>query len=485
VSGSADLPHARRFAPPREPRVRLRPPPLINTRLPSGRGATEQPNAIGDRETPLTPTMWALVVLTGVATGLLGAGMMLLLHGVEHLMYGYRHGGFGTAVAHASAGRRVIALAIAGALAGPLWYLLRRVTSRESSDLDDELWTGTGRLSFRRCLGTSVLSEFVVGAGASLGREAAPKLMGGAAASVLATWRGLSPQQRRLLVACGGGAGMGAVYNVPLGGALISAELLYGSLSLPVVLPALACSWIATAVSWVYLPTTATYVGVPSYPLRASLVVFSLIAGPVIGGLAVGYIRLIGWVSYWRAAGRRLLVTPLLAFLVLGGVAAAYPQLLGSGSDVTQASFLAVGGGGFLLLFALFALKPMMTALCLGSGATGGLFTPTLATGAVLGVFLGKVWSHAWGGSPAGAFAIIAAAAMLGASMQAPLAALALLIELTRTTDTLIVPMIAATALATIVARYLDGYSIYSSRLPARADSRRRDDTATPAGERL
>jgi hypothetical protein len=53
---------------------------------------------------------------------------------------------------------------------------------------------------------------------------------------------------------------------------LISAELLYGSLTLPVILPALACSWIATAVSWVYLPTHATYVNVPSYPLRASLV---------------------------------------------------------------------------------------------------------------------------------------------------------------------------------------------------------------------
>ena len=476
---SRDEPVAERPA-----RVRA-PKPLIASRLPSGRGATEQPNASGDDATPLTVTMWVLVVITGVATGLLGAAMMWLLHTVQHAFYGYSHGTFGPAAAHASAARRLSALVIAGAVAGPAWYLLRRATAGESSDLDDELWAGAGRLSFRRCLGTSVLSEFVVGAGASLGREAAPKLMGGAAASVLATWRGLSPQQRRLLVACGGGAGMGAVYNVPLGGALITAELLYGSLALPVILPALACSWIATAVSWVYLPTTATYVNVPSYPLRSSLVVFALLAGPVIGLLAVAYIRLIGWASHYRAAGRWLLITPLAAFTILGLVAVAYPQLLGNGKDVAHTAFLATTGMTFALLLALVALKPLMTALCLGSGVTGGLFTPTLATGAALGVLLGKAWTLAWPGNAAGSFGIIVAAAMLGAAMQTPLAALALMIELTRTTDTLIVPMIAATALATVVVRYLDGYSIYSSRLPRRTDSRRSEEAATPAGERL
>jgi H+/Cl- antiporter ClcA len=69
--------------------------------------------------------------------------------------------------------------------------------------------------------------------------------------------------------------------------------------------------------------------------------------------------------------------------------------------------------------------------------------------------------------------------------MQTPLAALALMIELTRTTDTLIVPMIAATALATVVVRYLDGYSIYSSRLPRRSEPAPAESSATPAGERL
>jgi chloride channel protein, CIC family len=232
------------------------------------------------------------------------------------------------------------------------------------------------------------------------------------------------------------------------------------------------------------LPTTPTSVNVPAYPLRSSLVFFALVAGPLVGLVAVAYIRMIGWFSYHRASGRWLLVAPLAAFTVLGVTAMAYPQLLGNGKDLAHTSFLAIGGG-VALLVVLVVLKPVMTALCLGSGATGGLFTPSLAAGAVLGLLLGKAWIQVWPGDALGAFAVVAAAAMIGASMQAPLAALALMIELTRTTDTLIVPMIAATALATLVARYLDGYSIYSSRLPRQTDSRREVSAATPAGERL
>ena len=87
-----------------------------------------------------------------------------------------------------------------------------------------------------------------------------------------------------------------------------------------------------------------------------------------------------------------------------------------------------LGDGGLAsLLAALFLLKPLVTALCLGSGGTGGLFTPTLSTGAVLGGFLGSAWSLAWPGSPVGAFAMVGAVAMIGASMQAPLTALAAL----------------------------------------------------------
>ena len=207
--------------------------------------------------------------------------------------------------------------------------------------------------------------------------------MGGACAGILAGWARLSPAQRRLLMACGGGAGLAAVYNVPLGGALFTAEVMMGSISLPIVLPALACSGIATVTAWLYLPSRATYLDVPGYHVTVPLLAWALLAGPLIGVIASGYIRLIGWVSHHQASGRWVLIAPAAAFGVLALIGFAYPQLFGNGKDMAHDAFL--GSGGLVLLLALFALKPLVTALCLGSGASGGLFTPTLSTGAVLG----------------------------------------------------------------------------------------------------
>ena len=427
----------------------------------------EQPNATGDQDVPLTTRFWLMVVLTGIGAGLFGALLMLLLFTVSDLAFGPGAGtAFQAAVQAASPLRRVVPLLIAGIIGGVGWFLLRRYTRGLRSDVDDTIWTGDGTLSFRRGAGTSVLSEIVVGLGASLGREAAPKLMGGVCGSLLARWSGLTVAQRRLLVACGAGAGLAAVYNVPLGGALFTAEVLCGTVRLPVMLPALACSWVATLVAWVYLPSRATYPHVPDYPFHPSVLVWALLVGPLIGLFAVGFIRLIARVSHRQPVGGWSLVAPAAAFGVLGAVGLAFPQLFGNGKDMAEDAF--VGSGSLLLFGALCLLKPLLTCLCLASGASGGVFTPTLSTGAALGAFLGGSWSMIWPGAPVGAYAMVGAAAMIGAGMQAPLAGLALVLELTHSGFGLMVPMVAATLTATAVARHIDGYSIYSARLAPR-----------------
>jgi CIC family chloride channel protein len=450
----------------RAQRARLRQPrPVLPYRVGSGRGATEQPNATSD-PAELSPRFWALLVATGVAAGLAGIAMLLVLHAAQHAAFGYHHGGLESAVRRTAGSRRIIALALGGAVTGVGWYLIRRFMSDQRSDVDDALWAGDAKLSFRRSALTSVLSEIAVGVGASLGQEAAPKLLGAASGSVLARWARLSPSQRRLLVACGGGAGMAAIYNVPLGGALITAEVLYGSLSLSVVLPALACSTVATVTAWIYLPNRPTYLLVPAYHVTAPLVVWSVPAGVVIGLAAVGYVRLMGVVAMHRATGRWVLIGPAVAFTVLGVVALRYPTLLGNGRGIAAPLFLGFGTVGVIAVLAV--LKPLVTAMCLGSGAAGGLLTPTLASGALLGALLGLGWTQLWHGAPMGAYALVGAAAMLGAGLQAPLAGLVLILELTGTSVSLIVPMLAATVVSTSVSRYVDGYSIYSVRLPAR-----------------
>jgi CIC family chloride channel protein len=273
----------------------------------------------------------------------------------------------------------------------------------------------------------------------------------------LPTW------QRRLLVASGAGAGMAAVYNVPLGGALFALEVLLGSLSLPLVLPALTTSLVATAVAWVALGSRPTYL-VPTYDAHASQIFWALLIGPIAGFVSVLYVRLIAGAHELRPEGWRRVVAPIVVFIALGVVAIAYPQVLGNGKGVVQLALvgrLAVG-----VMAVLIVLKPLATAGCLGSGAPGGLFTPTLTLGVVLGGVLGDGWLQLWPGTPLGSYAVIGGAAVLAACMQAPLAAIVLLLELTHKVDGLMVPMLLAVVEATVLARLLRARSIYSARLP-------------------
>jgi len=426
----------------------------------------EQPNVTGDGVAELSLRFWVCVLLTSAFTGLFADFLMWLLAQVENVAFDYHAGSYAAAVGAASGLRRVTSLFVAGIFGALAWYGIRRYLKNERAEVDEAVWSGSGDLSPRRSLLTSIVSEIVVGLGASIGREAAPKLLGGVSGSVLARYGRLNPAQRRLLVACGAGAGLAAVYNVPLGGAIFTAEVLYGSFTLPTVFPALVTSSLATWVSWIYLPSNATYPRVPNFHFSASIMVWSLPAGVVIGLLAVGFVRLVGWASDHRPRGAALLWVMPVAFVIVGLVGLQYPQVFGNGKDLVSEALVGTGGVG--LFFALFALKPLVTTLTLGSGAAGGVFTPFLATGAMLGAFLGSVWVKWWPGSPVGAFALIGAAAMIGATMQAPLSGLVLVMELTHSGYGLLIPLMTATAISTFLVRQIDGYSIYTARLPRR-----------------
>ncbi|MFF9352464.1 chloride channel protein [Streptomyces sp. NPDC014734] len=423
-----------------------------------------QPNLVAPSDVPaLSARFWGLVVATGVLAGMAGTALMVVLRTAAHLTYSYRSGSFLAAVEQAGASRRVMALAAAGAVAGIGWWLLRWWTGPGGSEVSTALWRDEGRLPLRRSLGTAVLSVVIVGMGASLGREGAPRLAGAALASRLSDWARLDTAHRRLLAACGAGAGMACVYNVPLGGALLTLEVMLGVLSLRLALPALATCCIATAVSWTLLPTGPTY-KLPEVGLSLSLAVFAVLIGPLAGLIAVGWVRLVRIAHDRRPTGWGMLVAPLLVFTAVGALAVPYPELLGNGKDIVQLTFTVQVAAP--LLVALLLLKPVSTAGSLGSGASGGLFTPTIATGALFGSLAGQGWAQAWP-APAAGFAVIGAAAVLAAAMQAPIAAVVLMLELTRTVDALMVPLLFAVTGAMLVSGRLDTPSIYSVRLPA------------------
>jgi CIC family chloride channel protein len=113
-------------------------------------------------------------------------------------------------------------------------------------------------------------------------------------------------------------------------------------------------------------------------------------------------------------------------------------------------------------------LRPLATILCLASGVPGGLFTPSLSLGALLGGVLGLAWSSVWPGVPPGLFAIVGAAAVLAATTHGPISAIVLVMELTARDRSFILPLVLAVVTATIVARTLDPRSIYDARFSKR-----------------
>lgn len=428
----------------------------------------------------LPPRFWLVTVITGVAAGAGAIIMMAVLRAVQHTAFSYRAGMFSNAVARHGDLRRVLVLAGGGVVAGTGLWLMRRFLGGTGGQPTAVVWSNQGRLSLSRTTLSGALSEVVIGMGGPIGRENAPQHFGAAFGSWISERFRLPADQKALLIACGAGAGVGAVYNVPFAGALFAAELYLGSVTLRAVVPAFVTAAIATAVGWLTLPVQPIYhVAQLGYP-SGSLLVWALLAGPVIGGVAAAWVKLVGWANVRRPQGRRLLIAPPLAFTILGLLSIQYPLLLGNGRDLAQFAF--TGAGALVTLLALALLKPLVTGLCLGSGAQGGLFTPTFSTGAVLGAFLGHAWAHLWGGPPPAAYAVVGAAAMLGAGMRTPVAAIAFTIELTNSVNAAILAMLIALGGAMLVARLIDRRSIYSARLPTEppTQSRQGRPTDTP-----
>ncbi|HEV8060259.1 MAG TPA: chloride channel protein, partial [Gemmataceae bacterium] len=302
-----------------------------------------------------------------------------------------------------------------------------------------------------------------VGMGTSLGRESAIKQTGGVIAGRLAQWFRLSRPEQRLLVACGVGAGMASAYNVPVGGALFAIEVLLGSISLRLAMPALLCSGVATAASWSFLPTSPVY-QVPEYPLSTQLTAWSLVAGPLFGLAAVPLMWSIGWAEKLKPRqGMLVFVTPVLVLLLLAAVSIPFPQLLGNGKDAVQVAF--ADEFSLSLLLVLPILKLLATSGCLACGATGGLFTPAMTIGALLGGLFGHLWDRIWPGASMGSCSVIGSCAFLAAATQGPISALVLVLELTRHVDATMVPMLLAVTGAMLVARQLEAQSIYSMRI--------------------
>jgi H+/Cl- antiporter ClcA len=255
-------------------------------------------NEKGNAAITIKKTRWPILVLVtlsvGFASGLGGMGLGLLLHLVQHVAYG--HGphtmagqqGFLQEVTAASGLRRFLALCSCGAVAGIGWWLLYRFGTPLVSTARP--FRKAAACLFWATLTDAILQIVTVGLGSPLGREVAPRELGAALATRLCARANLTPECTRIMIACGAGAGLAAVYNVPLGGTLFTLEVLLGTFSLPASGAALATCVIATLVAWLGLGNGLQY-SVPPLAISPSIIVCSLLAGPVLGVAAYLFVR--------------------------------------------------------------------------------------------------------------------------------------------------------------------------------------------------
>ena len=278
-----------------------------------------------------------VTILTGLGAGLGGMSLALLLHAIQHLAYGYSlnaiigQESFLQGVSAASPQRRVLVLAICGFIAATGWWRVHG-RCRPLVSISKALKADDPRMPLLSTTAHALLQIITVALGSPLGREVAPREIGAMLAGWLSHYAGLTRAESRLMVACGAGAGLAAVYNVPLGGALFVLEVLIGSFSLPVVIPALATSVIAALVAWIGLGDEAQY-NVLHFNISSSLVVWSIVTGPIFGFAAYWFARSTAAARAHAPRDQRLWPWCLGVFLLIGVCAIPFPHFWAMARD--------------------------------------------------------------------------------------------------------------------------------------------------------
>jgi H+/Cl- antiporter ClcA len=369
------------------------------------------------------------VIIVGLLAGVAGLATTMLLRSIEHLTYHYTFGSLLEGVTGSSPARRALGPMVGGALAGLGWWVLR--SRADIPPLSDAVADRT-RIRLLPFSFDAALQVLVVGSGASLGREVAPRQFAVALGNLATGWiKRLSDRDREILLACAAGAGLGAVYAVPLGGVLFTLRIMLKSWHPRAVGAALITSSLAVAISS-FVTHNQPNLRWPNPDVSYRLIAYALALAPLALVIGLVFNRLMGWAGQ-RKPPRSWLLIPSIAGagLLVGVCSHRYPELPGNGRSILNV----ILGDGMTLKTAavVLVLKLLLTAVFLRAGARGGLFTPALATGAAAGtLFVLTINAIAGTQFHVPAIALAGAAAVLAITQRAPLWAAIFVWELAR-----------------------------------------------------
>ena len=328
----------------------------------------------------------------------------------------------------------------------------------------------------------SLASAIAIGSGSSVGREGPIIQIGSALGSTLGQITRMPSGQRIALIAAGAGAGIASTFNTPIGGVMFAIELMMPEVSVTTFLPVAIATGTATFVGrWFFGDSPAFQV--PSLQAMAVdsrafivLILFAVL-GALTGVAAGGFIRALHLAEDIFDKIRSRYFRHMLGMLILGVLMYLLLRTLGQYyiDGVGYATVQAVLSGqlsSFWLLGLLAIGKGLATSLSLGSGSSGGIFSPSLFMGATLGGGFAALLNAA--GLPihlsVPAFAMVGMGAMVGGGTGAVMTAVTMIFEMTRDYS-IVMPMIVAVAMSLGTRRILSRETIYTLKLVRRGRS--------------
>ncbi len=431
----------------------------------------------------LQPTDWQATLLWAALAGFSGALVSLVFSALSEGVHEFLTGssaGVVESMRQLPWWACLMVPAGGGLMAGLVLQFGKRLTRDQSStDYMEAIVIGSGHLPIRASLVKSGAALFAIGSGGSIGREGPMVQLAAVVASFLGRWRRFTPPQQRLLVACGAAAGIASAYNAPIAGSFFVAEIILGTIAMESLGPLIVAALVA-ALTVRVLTNAAQLYHVPAFRLGSPWEMGPyILLGVLAGAVAPWFLRTL------RTAERLFVATKLpltlrlvLGGLMVGGLAVWRPEVCGNGYsvvvDILNGSIRGINVFGFrhiwLAVLVIMACKWIATAASFGSGAPGGVFTPSLFMGASAGYLFGTAVHNVWpqGAADPRAFALVGMGAFLSAASRAPLMAVIMLFEMTLSYD-IILPLMLCSVLAYYTAKGIEDQSLYSESLKRKA----------------